>query len=116
MKIIKTTFLSFLLLTIITSCSNDNSLKNNLSNEGKLVNYFSTSIHSKKYQVVHLGTLIEENKNGVIIPVKSKEAVYKAMKVIISNTDMQENARKMITDRYQQEVVWNALLNEYKSL
>ncbi|WBX70727.1 glycosyltransferase family 4 protein [Tenacibaculum retecalamus] len=60
--------------------------------------------------------IIEENKNGFIIPVKNKEAVYDAMKKIVLNTNMKENARTMISERYEQKVVWEALLTEYKLL
>ncbi len=60
--------------------------------------------------------IIENNKNGLIIPVKNQEAIYKAIKEMLLNNYMKESARKMITDRYEQRVVWQALLSEYKSL
>ena len=60
--------------------------------------------------------IIENNINGFIIPVKDQEAVYEAMHKLILNKEMKKKARKMITDRFEQKVVWDALLSEYKSL
>lgn len=64
--------------------------------------------------------IIEANKNGIIIPVKDKKAVFIAMEkmlvdVILFN-QMKQNTRLMIVSRYDQEVVWKALLTEYKKL
>ena len=58
--------------------------------------------------------IIEEHKNGIIIPVKNSEAIYKAMLKMMLDKNMKKNARKMITSRFEQKVVWEALLNEYK--
>ncbi|PCH52519.1 MAG: glycosyltransferase family 1 protein [Flavobacteriaceae bacterium] len=64
--------------------------------------------------------IIEDNKNGLIIPVKNSEAIYKAMKKIIEDKSyreqLQQNARAMIVSRYEQQVVWEAILAEYKRL
>ncbi|WP_343567388.1 glycosyltransferase family 4 protein [Sphingobacterium sp.] len=64
--------------------------------------------------------IIIEGKNGTIIPVKNVDAVKNAMEMIITNkelyTMMKANARAMITERYEQKVVWDALLAEYRSL
>ncbi|MEX6626282.1 glycosyltransferase family 4 protein [Tenacibaculum salmonis] len=60
--------------------------------------------------------IIEENKNGFIIPVKNVDALYDAMLKMMLNSDMKLNAREMITNRFEQKVVWDALLNEYKTL
>ena len=61
--------------------------------------------------------IIIEGKNGVIIPVKNTPAIYDAMQRMISEAhfwqELQNNARSMIVDRYEQEVVWNAILKEY---
>ena len=59
--------------------------------------------------------IIDENKNGLIIPVKNSEAVYKAMLEILLDKKMKNTARIMITNRFEQKVVWDALLSEYKS-
>jgi len=64
--------------------------------------------------------IIIEGKNGIIIPVKNVEAVKDAMEMMLTNKElylkMKRNARRMITERYEQQVVWDALLTEYKSL
>ncbi|SKC11066.1 Glycosyltransferase involved in cell wall bisynthesis [Soonwooa buanensis] len=64
--------------------------------------------------------IIIENKNGLIIPVKNKKALEEAMQKLLNDqvlfNSLKTNARPMIVDRYQQQVVWDALLTEYKSL
>lgn len=64
--------------------------------------------------------IIIEGKNGTIIPVKNVDAVKNAMEMMITDKElylkMKGNARRMITERYEQQVVWDALLTEYKSL
>lgn len=63
--------------------------------------------------------IISEEENGLIIPVKDAEALQAAMEKIITDQAfyhrMKENARPMIESRYRQEVVWQALLEEYAS-
>ena len=62
--------------------------------------------------------IIIEGKNGIIIPVKDSNAIYEAMKKIATDENLQfqlqKNARKMIVSRYEQKVVWEAILEEYK--
>lgn len=64
--------------------------------------------------------IIVENYNGMIIPVKNTKAIFDAMKKILEDVTfynhLKENARKRIVDNYEQKVVWEAILNEYKSL
>ena len=64
--------------------------------------------------------IIKEDINGVVIPVKSSEAIYTAMRKLIENKEycrqLQDNARAIIVNNYEQKVVWQALLAEYKSL
>lgn len=64
--------------------------------------------------------IIVENYNGMIIPVKNTKAIFEAMKKILEDVifynHLKENSRKRIVDNYEQKVVWNALLKEYKSL
>lgn len=64
--------------------------------------------------------IITENENGFIIPVKNYEAIKNAMQKFLENKDLQlemaTNARKKIVTNYEQNVVWNAILNEYKAL
>jgi glycosyltransferase involved in cell wall biosynthesis len=64
--------------------------------------------------------IIIEGQNGTIIPVKDSNAIYEAMnKMVLDNyyrEKLQQNARPMIISRYEQQVVWQAILTEYKSL
>ncbi len=60
--------------------------------------------------------IIEDNKNGLIIPVKDTGALYKAMIKIMNDKEMTKVTRQMITNRFEQKIVWEALLEEYKSL
>jgi len=64
--------------------------------------------------------IIQEGINGTIIPVRDKVALYEAMKVLILNEEkrkyMRSKARKMIKDNYERDLIWKALVAEYKSL
>jgi len=64
--------------------------------------------------------IIIEGLNGIIIPPKDEEALYKAMKYFIDNkdkvTEMAANARPLIASRYEQKMVWEAILKVYQSL
>ncbi len=64
--------------------------------------------------------IIEHYKNGLIIPVKDENALLEAMKHIINNetlrNTMSQNARMNIKNKYQRQVVWDALLEEYNKL
>ena len=64
--------------------------------------------------------IVVEGENGTIIPVKNVEAIQKAMQKMMEDKEyyskLKENARPMIQSRYEQSVVWNALLEEYNSL
>ncbi len=64
--------------------------------------------------------IIDADKNGIIIPVKDESAIFDAMEKMLKDSillsEMKQNARAMIVSRYEQEVVWKALLAEYKKL
>lgn len=64
--------------------------------------------------------IIEHGKNGVIIEPHNEEALYKAMEDFLLHPEtvnaMAGNCRKMVADRYDQKIVWTALLDEYKTL
>lgn len=64
--------------------------------------------------------IIEEGKNGTIIPPKDAEALQKAMERMMADPawrrGLKENARPMIAARYEQQIVWEALLAEYQTL
>lgn len=64
--------------------------------------------------------IIIEGENGTIIPVKNAAAIVQAMQKMCSDiayyNQLRQNARRMIQSRYEQRVVWDALLEEYKRL
>lgn len=64
--------------------------------------------------------IIKDDYNGLIIPAKDSNAVYEAMKKMVEDNPLYQklkaNSRKRIVDNYEQKVVWNAILNEYKKL
>lgn len=64
--------------------------------------------------------IVVEGENGTIIPVKNAEALQEAMIKMMNDkvfcNQLQLNARDMIKNRYEQKVVWQALLEEYKRL
>jgi len=64
--------------------------------------------------------IIKEGKNGTIIPVKDSDAIYNAMQRMIEDEyfykQVNSTAREMITSRYEQNLVWQALLEEYNTL
>jgi glycosyltransferase involved in cell wall biosynthesis len=64
--------------------------------------------------------IIVEGNNGIIIPVKNTDAIKNAMEIMVTDkafySQMKANSRNMIIQRYEQEIVWDALLKEYKSL
>ncbi len=61
--------------------------------------------------------IISDRKNGLLIPPKDEEALFNSMKMVIENklllNEMAANARNMITSRFEQKVLWEALLEIY---
>ena len=64
--------------------------------------------------------IIEEGKNGLIIPSHDADALYHAMETILINDgirkEMASNARRMIEERYEQGFVRKCLYNFYKDI
>lgn len=64
--------------------------------------------------------IIENNSNGFIIPVKDSKAVFEKMKLYLYDNSIytfhKSMARDKIESRYQQSLVWEAILLEYKFL
>jgi hypothetical protein len=60
------------------------------------------------------------NETGIIIPVKNEIAIFDTMQLIYHDKDLFQNlqskSRVNIVSRFQQELVWNNLLQEYKRL
>lgn len=64
--------------------------------------------------------IVEEGINGLIIPVKNTNAIVDAMLTVLREIEvydrLKKNSRCMIVERYEQKVVWEALLTEYTDL
>lgn len=64
--------------------------------------------------------IIIQNENGIILPIKNEIAIFEAMKLIFEDRNLflklKQNARIQIESRFQQELVWKTLLQEYKRL
>ena len=64
--------------------------------------------------------IIKEDYNGLLIPAKDSNAVYDAMKKMVEDKalcqKLKANSRKRIVENYEQKVVWEAILNEYREL
>lgn len=63
--------------------------------------------------------IVVPGENGLIVPPKSEEALYQAMRTCIADkalfAHMQAQARRMIVDRYEQTHFWELLLQEYQA-
>lgn len=64
--------------------------------------------------------IIKEEENGWIIPVKDKVAIFEAMQFVLEHpmkvTQVASKCRSLIVSKYEQQLVWEALLAEYKAL
>lgn len=64
--------------------------------------------------------IVVDNENGLIIPPKDEASLYEVMRYAVEHPDemkrMGKNARSLIEERYEQRVVWEALLGEYQRL
>lgn len=64
--------------------------------------------------------IVEDGVNGLVIPPKDADSLREAMNEVLYNDSLRkslkEKSREMIVSRYEQELVWRALLDEYRSL
>lgn len=64
--------------------------------------------------------IIVKGENGIIIPPKDEKALYDAMLKCMEDESfylhLKQKSRPMIVERYEQKVVWEALLKEYEIL
>lgn len=64
--------------------------------------------------------IIEDNKNGLIIPVKDTVSLTASMTKLLLNQDLylklKENSRVSIQERYEQNFIWQEILKQYKQL
>jgi len=61
--------------------------------------------------------IIQENVNGIIVPPKDAFALENTMIELLENEEkrnrLAQNARPMITERYEQQKVWQLIKQEY---
>ncbi len=64
--------------------------------------------------------IIEDGKNGLIIPSQDSQALYEAMRLMVCEKEKREymagNARKMIADRFEQSFVRKCLYDFYDEI
>ena len=62
--------------------------------------------------------IIKNHQNGLVIPVKDPSALEKAMRQVVEDEvlyqSLRHEARLKIVNNYEQQVVWQAILAEYK--
>lgn len=61
--------------------------------------------------------IIEDNINGFLVPPKNQTELEKVLHNLFINRNlinfMKENSRKIVQDKFDKDIVWNALLKEY---
>ena len=64
--------------------------------------------------------IIKNNENGMIISVKNKDQIYNALLKLMADltlyNKMKSQAREYIVQHYDQKLIWNAILEEYREL
>lgn len=64
--------------------------------------------------------IIIPGENGEIIPPRDENALYNKMKEWVEQPEkvasMAAKSRELVAGRYDQKIVWNALLEEYRKL
>ena len=64
--------------------------------------------------------IITDNENGIIIEVKNENAIFDGLNFMINEKDIFEkfknNARNRIVTNFEQKIVWEAVLKEYKNI
>ena len=61
--------------------------------------------------------IIQDDVNGIIIPPKDTQALENAMIELLENGEklkrLAQNARPLIVERYEQQMVWRLIKQEY---
>ena len=64
--------------------------------------------------------IIKNNENGMIISVKNKNQIYNALLKLMADLSlynkMKSQAREYIVQHYDQKLIWNAILAEYREM
>jgi len=72
------------------------------------------------YRVAGAGDeIVAAGQNGVLIPVRNTSALLEAMLELMTNSIKRKQlataARRIIVEKFSREIIWEALLSEYKS-
>ncbi len=61
--------------------------------------------------------IIQQGNNGLVIPPKNTRALYEAMELLLTDPflyqQLRSNARSRIVERFDQQLLWSCLLQEY---
>ena len=64
--------------------------------------------------------IITDQENGLIIKTKNENAIFAAMETLFTDENavskMKNNSRKVIIEKFEQQLVWDAILEEYQQL
>lgn len=64
--------------------------------------------------------IVKNNENGMIISVKNRDQIYNALLKLMADlslySKMKSQAREYIVQRYDQKLIWNAILAEYREM
>ena len=64
--------------------------------------------------------IVKNNENGMIISVKNKNQIYNALLKLMADLSLynklKSEAREYIVQRYDQKLIWNAILAEYREM
>jgi glycosyltransferase involved in cell wall biosynthesis len=85
-----------------------------------LVESGAMSLPASTCNVTGCNEIVENGVNGLLIEPRNAESLYQAMKSIYLNPqnlrEMGSNARRLVSERYEQSVVWSNYLNEFVKL
>ena len=107
------------IITNVSSYENENENKNRtrISRLSRMENENGTQ-KALKSQKQDENVVVKDN--GLIIPSKDEEALYEAMEMMLTDTEMRKrmagNARKMIADRFEQGFVRRCLYEFYDEI
>lgn len=64
--------------------------------------------------------IIADKRNGLIVPPKNAEDLHDAMEKMLDDTELRNkmaaDSRMLIASRYEQQMVWSAILEEYRTI
>ena len=64
--------------------------------------------------------IIEDGKNGILIPPKNMELLFNKMKLLMNDAvllnNLSANSRELVKNRFERDFIWKSILDEYKIL